>query len=180
MIALTLPDEGLDLRHELLSCQSQLLEQALRRTDGDRVQAAKLLRTDPLSLERLRRFLAPVPPPIVYAPAGPAAAATSAPPASEAPTRTDLTRPRPYRERPYRDCRVPAPPPIKLDPTDLGRIDGGVMKITRTVIRRLNAEGLTPRQIGSQLGVNAYFVEKVLRCEAELAKCGSKREPERE
>jgi hypothetical protein len=66
---------------------------------------------------------------------------------------------------------------VKLDPTDLGRIDGGVMKITRTVIRRLNAEGLTPRQIGSQLGVNAYFVEKVLRAEAELAKCGSKREP---
>jgi hypothetical protein len=150
MNAHTLPEEGLDLRQELLACQTHLLAQALSRTDGDRVRAAKLLRTDPLSLERLRRFLSPAPVP-----------------ASEAPTRTDLTRPRPYR----------APPPLKAGAGELGRIDGGVMKITRAVIRRLNAEGLTPRQIGSQLGVNAYFVEKVLRCEAELAKCGAKREP---
>lgn len=164
MIAMTLPEDGLDLRHELLTCQGHLLEQALRRTDGDRVKAAKLLRTDPLSLERLRRFLAPAPAPIVFAPPSPAAATS----ASEAPTRTDLALPRPHR---------PPPKFAKAEPADLGRIDGGVMKITRAVIRRLNAEGLTPRQIGSQLGVNGYFVEKVLRCEAELAKCGAKREP---
>jgi hypothetical protein len=167
MIAMTLPEDGLDLRHELLTCQDHLLEQALRRTGGDRPQAAKLLRTDPLSLERLRKFLSP------------ALAADAKPPpvtaASEAPTRTDLTRPRPYR-----DCRQPPAPPVKLDAGELGRIDQGVHLITRKVIRRLDAEGLTPRQIGTKLGVNAYFVEKVLRCEAELAKCGPKRVPDRD
>ncbi len=147
MNAHTLPEDGLDLRQELLACTGHLLEQALRRTDGDRAKAVKLLRTDPLSLERLRRFLSPAPPP-----------------ASEAPTRTDLTRPRPYR----------APPPLKAGADELGRLDGGVLKITRAVIRRLHAEGATAKQIGTQLGVNFYFIEKVLRAEAELAKCGSK------
>jgi hypothetical protein len=159
MIAHTLPEEGLDLRQELLACQTHLVEQALLRTNGDRTRAAQLLRTDPLSLERLKRFLSPAPVPT---------------PASELPTRTDLTRPRPYR-----DCRAPSvPASAKAGAGELGRIDGGVLKITRAVIRRLATEGLTAKQIGTQLGVNFYFIEKVLRAEAEqLAKCGSKREP---
>jgi hypothetical protein len=155
-IALLLPEDGLDLRQELLACQHHWVTQALHRTDGDRVKAAQLLRTDPLSLERLKQFLSPAP----ASNAKTRAADHAARRASEAPTRTDLPRPR------------------KAGAGELGRCDGGVLLITRKVIRRLAAEGLTAKQIGTQLGVNFYFIEKVLRCEAELAKCGSKREPE--
>jgi hypothetical protein len=54
---------------------------------------------------------------------------------------------------------------------DMSRIDRGVELISRAAIRRLHAEGRTPRQIAQRLGVNPFVIEKVLRAEAELAKC---------
>ena len=49
-----------------------------------------------------------------------------------------------------------------------------IHQISRDEIRRLSAEGDTPRQIATKLGVAQYFIEKVLRGEAELL---SKRKP---
>jgi hypothetical protein len=208
----TLPEDGLNLRQELLAQHNCLVAQAMLRTNGDRAGAAKLLGTNALDLDRLRRVLGPV---LVGVIGQPASARVPSPDvkqpaarASEEPTRTDLPRPsaetlaavqaRPMaleqglsarleserleraerRAPPSTPLRVRLPRLPKLEPVDLGRIDGGVMKISRAIIRRLNTEGLTPRQIAGQLGVNSYFVEKVLRAEAELAKCGSK--PNRE
>jgi hypothetical protein len=55
------------------------------------------------------------------------------------------------------------------------------LEITRSVIRRLDAEGDTPRQIAKKLGVAQYFIEKVLRGEAELlSKCGEREPPQGE
>lgn len=69
--------------------------------------------------------------------------------------------------------RVPTAPP---GPDELPIIVGGREVISRGAIRRLTAEGRTPRQIACRLGVNVYVIEKVLRAEAEIAKC--KREGE--
>lgn len=49
-----LPPEGIDLRAELADHQRSRIEQALARTEGDRTQAAKLLRVSPLELTRLQ------------------------------------------------------------------------------------------------------------------------------
>jgi hypothetical protein len=65
-----------------------------------------------------------------------------------------------------------------LSVSDLPRIERGLEVISRAAIRRLHAEGRTPAQIAARLGVNHFVIEKVLRAEAELAKCGPAPEPE--
>jgi hypothetical protein len=146
-----LPEEGLDLRQQLLACYDQLFGQALLRTNGDRPEAARLLGSNLVWLARIQRIL--LQPDLQSSPT----------PASEAPTLLDLPR---------------LKGPSKVDPEELGRLDQGVVKITRSVIRRLAAEGDTPRQIANKLGVNTYFIEKVLRGEAELlSKCDEHQGP---
>lgn len=75
------------------------------------------------------------------------------------------------------------PTPNRRVPTgesELTRIEAGVEIVSRATIRRLHGEGYSPRQIATRLGLRSpYFVEKVLRAEAELAKCGPVPKPER-
>ena len=146
-----LPEEGLDLLQELRTCQTYWVAQALHRTKGDRAAAAELLGINVRMLDWLHRALAPIR-------LGRAGRPT---PASEAPTLPDLPK---HRER------------SKVDPEELGRIDNGVHKVSRAVIRRLAGEGFTAKQIGQQLGVNFLLVEKVLRTE-EIRNAGPKRDP---
>jgi len=161
-----IPREGLDLRQELRACQDYWVEQALHRTNGDRAAAAKLLGTNEVTLDWLQRVLAPS---ANFSPKShinrrsstrPRSSRPPLPP-SEAPTLRDLPK---HRE------------PSRVGPEELGRIDNGVHKVSRTVILRLAAEGLTPKQIGSQLGVTFLLVEKVLRSE-EIRNTGPKRDP---
>lgn len=152
-----LPPEGTDLRAELVELQAALVEQAMQRAGGDRSAAAKLLRITPLELVRMQ--------------ANPAALARQLGPvmkqSNEAPPRS-------------RPVGVPAAA-VALAPGDLPRCEQGVERISRAVIRRLDAEGLTPRQIANKLSVNPFVVEKVLRMEAEaMRKCGPRPAPERE
>ena len=146
-----LPEEGLDLLQELRDCQNHWVAQALHRTKGDRAGAAELLGVNVLTLDWLQGVLAPIR-------RGRAVPPT---PASEAPTLRDLPK---HSER------------SKVDPEEMGRIDNGVHKVSRAVIRRLDAQGLTAKEIGRALGVNFLFVEKVLRSE-DIRNCGPKREP---
>jgi RNA polymerase sigma factor for flagellar operon FliA len=129
----TLPEEGVDLRAELVAYQSELVAQALARSGGNRAAAARLLRVSPLELTRM-----------------------------EAKARRPCIGALPALPAP--STRVPA--------ADMPQIRGGLEVISRAAIRRMTAEGLTPGQIASRLGVNPYVVEKVQRAEAELAKCG--------
>lgn len=54
---------------------------------------------------------------------------------------------------------------------EVSRVEGGVELVSRAAIRRLCAEGFTPKQIARRFGVHEFFVEKVMRGDAELAKC---------
>lgn len=84
------------------------------------------------------------------------------------------------RGAPLRMPQATSLPRVPTDPCEIARIEGGVEVISRAAIRRLAAEGYAPRQIATRLGLRSpYFVEKVLRAEAELAKCGPLPEPER-
>ncbi len=50
--------------------------------------------------------------------------------------------------------------------------------ISTETIARLHADGYTSRQIAARLGVNHFFIERVLRMlPAPIASCGPKREP---
>jgi hypothetical protein len=58
---------------------------------------------------------------------------------------------------------------------DLPRIEGGREVMSRAGIKRLAGEGYNARQIADRFGVvNEYAIEKILRAEAELAKCGDR------
>ena len=142
-----LPPEGVDLRAELRAHQRSRVEQALVRAAEDPALAAKLLRITPLELAGLREGMGEAAPP--------------PPPPSP---------PRPPAQAAARARRV-APPSDEMP-----RVERGVEVISRAAIRRLEAEGRTPKQIAGRLGVNLFVVEKVLR-EAELAKCGPRRGP---
>lgn len=69
------------------------------------------------------------------------------------------------------------PKPAPVQPDEVPNIRGGVEVITRAAVRRLHHEGRTPDQIAKRLGVNAYAIEKILRAEAEIAKCGAEARP---
>lgn len=73
--------------------------------------------------------------------------------------------------------RVLAPP---TPAPDQAPIDEGRLVISSEVIARLDQEGFTPQQIALKLRVNPFFIERVLRMmPAPVAKCRSKRDPER-
>lgn len=74
---------------------------------------------------------------------------------------------------PYPVARQPLRRPEEERVAEIARIDRGVELISRAAIRRLHAEGRTPGQIAKRLGVNPFVIEKVLRAEAELAKCAA-------
>jgi sigma-54 dependent transcriptional regulator, flagellar regulatory protein len=57
MNSLKLPKEGLDLENVLLGIETDLIEQALQMTGGNRTQASRLLGLKRTTLvERLRRY----------------------------------------------------------------------------------------------------------------------------
>ena len=177
MTALTaaiLPEEGIDLLLAIRQYQRSFVAQALHRAHGNRDAAAKLLRVTPLDLARLEagaRVSVRPPGPIMKQPhETPDESVTPVSPVCVGALPSLPHRPHPPLQPPQR--RVPV--------EDMPRLDQGIERISRAVIRRLDADGLTPRQIASRLGVNAYVIEKVLRAEAELRKCGAVAVPERE
>jgi RNA polymerase sigma factor (sigma-70 family) len=64
----------------------------------------------------------------------------------------------------------PGPPQADDEP----KTDPGVLRIPRSEIARLKAEGKTARQAASILGVNRWLVEREYARPAGLAKCGPK------
>jgi hypothetical protein len=161
-LQIALPEEGLDLRAELVEYQGWMVAQALDRSRGDLAAAAKLLGLTPLELTRVN----PTRPENPDMKQPPAVSAVPTPPKPTLVTGA-----------------LPALPEKPLSPEELGRVDKGLLKIDTAVIKRLDAEGQSFQQIAARLGVNRYFVERVLRMLAEpsvmqpLAKCGEKREP---
>lgn len=142
----TLPEEGINLRVELVRYQDWMIEQALIRTQGNKSQAAKLLglkrTTLVMMLTTKGRLL-------------PSAELEAAPGAIDG----DGEPPTTVRRR--EETAVPRVGDV--DVRNIGHIAQGVEMISAAAIRRYAADGLTRRQIANRLGCNPYIVDRVLR-----------------
>lgn len=160
-LATTLPEGGLDLRAEVaahrghllalraafLEQQGCLVAQAIARSRGDLIAAGALLRLTPIEVARAQARL-------------PALARVENPVMKQPPVAIVKAAPAPTAKRPA---------------DDMGRIDGGLLRIDSAVIKRLHVEGYSAKAIGRRLGVNPHFVERVLRMMTNpMTKCGEK------
>lgn len=166
----TLPEAGIDLNGELLRYRDWLIEQALIRSLGNKAKAARLLGLKRTTLiEMLKRSQSV----LDLAPSEPDSAREESPPMKhpEPETAVDVTEPQ-APSVPITEWEVEPQALAPESPSAMHQRARDPYQATCQKIANLKSEGLNVAQIARRLNLNRYLVEKILRTQMPLAKCG--------